>query len=462
MTQGREGYGEDTVTRIGQRFLGALAVAVALLLALQAHAQPAPQGSTAAVRLTLDEAIDRAVRSSHRIGESTAREDAARAAVAGRAAADMPIVTLLAGYTRTNHVQEFGIQLPGAPPKIIYPDIPDNWRSRVDLQWLVFSSGRVSALERAALSDLNAAGKDIETLRTDIRLEAAVSFWGVVTSTEAMRVVGEALKRMDAHVKDTKNMLAVGILAQNDVYSAEAQRSRQQQLLIEAENAHALAEASLRRLTGLPPDTAIEIVAAIEEPVPEPPPVDRLIEQARAARPELMALRQRVNAMKERRAAVAASLLPTVGVGAGLDYARPNPRIFPRAATWKDSWDLSVNVGWQLWDGGRAKADAAELAANQRALEQRLAELDSVLDLEVRQRRLDLESARASIQAASDAVRSAEEARRVVTDRFAAGVVQATDVVDAQVALLQAELDRTRALANTRLAQSRLDRALGK
>ncbi len=450
------------MTRMGQRIFGALAMVAALVSPLPAHAQASPPGGADTVRLTLDEAIDRAVRSSHRIGESAALQDAARAAVAGRAAADMPIVSILAGYTRTNHVQEFGLQLPGGPPKIIYPDVPDNWRSRLDLQWLVFNSGRTSALERAALSDLNAAGKDSDTLRTDIRFEAAVGFWGVVTSEEAVRVVGEALKRMDAHVNDAKNMLQAGLVAQNDVFSAEAQRSRQQQLLIEAENARALSEANLRRLAGLPPDTTIEIVAAIEEPVPEPPPVDRLIEQARAARPELMALRQRINAMKERRAAAAAALLPTVGVAAGFDYASPNPRIFPRAAAWKDSWDLSVNVGWQLWDGGRARADVAGLTANEKALEQRLAEFDSVLDLDVRQRYLDLQSARASIQAATDAVRSAEEAHRVVTDRFEAGVAQATDVVDAQVALLQAELDRTRALANTRVAQSRLDRALGK
>jgi outer membrane protein len=450
------------VTRIGERIFCALAVGVALLVAASAHAQSVPPASAARVRLTLYDAIERAVKMSHRIGESAAREDAARAAVSGSSAADLPIVSLLAGYTRTNHVQEFGLQLPGAPPKIIYPDVPDNWRSRLDLQWLVFSSGRVSALERAARSDLNAAGHDTEALRADIRLEAAQAFWSVVTSTEAMRVVGEALKRMDAHVTDAKNMLQAGILVQSDVYIAEAQRSRQQLLLIEAQNARAVAEANLIRLTGLPKDAGIDAVAALDDPVPEPPELDRLLGQARAARPELAALQQRITAMKERRTASSASRLPTVGIGAGFDYARPNPRIFPRAAAWNDSWDLSVNVGWQIWDGGRAKADIAGLAANERALEQRLEELEAVLDFDVRQRRLDLDSARASIQAASDAVRSAEEARRVVTDRFAAGVAQATDVVDAQVALLQAELDRTRALANTRLAQSRLDRALGR
>ena len=46
-------------------------------------------------------------------------------------------------------------------------------------------------------------------------------------------------------------------------------------------------------------------------------------------------------------------------------------------------------------------------------------------------------------------------------DRFAAGVATSTDVLDAQVALLQAELDRTQAVATAHLADARLARALG-
>jgi outer membrane protein TolC len=59
-------------------------------------------------------------------------------------------------------------------------------------------------------------------------------------------------------------------------------------------------------------------------------------------------------------------------------------------------------------------------------------------------------------------VRAAAEARRVVGDRFAAGVATTTDVLDAQQALLVAELDRTRALAGVRLAEARLERAVGR
>ena len=65
----------------------------------------------------------------------------------------------------------------------------------------------------------------------------------------------------------------------------------------------------------------------------------------------------------------------------------------------------------------------------------------------MRQRVLDVESGRAAIAASDEAVTAAAEARRVVEERFRAGVATSTDVLDAQVALLEAELERTRLAA---------------
>ena len=63
--------------------------------------------------------------------------------------------------------------------------------------------------------------------------------------------------------------------------------------------------------------------------------------------------------------------------------------------------------------------------------------------------------------AAGDAVRAATEARRVVSERRLVGVVTQAEMLDAEVALLQSELDRTRAMAVVRFAEARLARAIG-
>ncbi len=191
------------------------------------------------------------------------------------------------------------------------------------------------------------------------------------------------------------------------------------------------------------------------------PPESARPEASVAARAEHQAQALRTEAAEARIDAARAENRPSVAVVGGYDYARPNPRIFPRQNMWEDSWDLGVNVSWTLWNGGRTAALVAEAQHQADAARERLAELDSQLALEIRQRQLDLISARAQVDTASSAVRSATEARRVVAERFAVGVATTTDLLDAQVDELQADLERTRALANVKLAEARLARALG-
>jgi len=142
--------------------------------------------------------------------------------------------------------------------------------------------------------------------------------------------------------------------------------------------------------------------------------------------------------------------------------ANPNPKHFPRQDKLQRSWDVGVNVNWNFVDFGRARSQVAEAEATVTATRERLAEFDSIVAADVRQRILDLDSSQAMLGAAADAVRSASESRRVLGDRFNAGVATSTDVLVAQVQLLESQLTRTRALANVRLAEARLERALGR
>lgn len=421
------------------------------------------------VTLTLEDAIARGVATSHRLAETAARAEAANAVVDEWRAAGMPVAAAQAGYTRTNHITPFGFFSDFGRLVVIYPDVPDNYRTRLDLQWPIYTSGRFGALERAARAEAAATGDDLTAARADLRLEITRAYWALVTSIEAVRVVQESLTRMDAHLRDVRNQFNAGLVPPNDVSSVEAQESRQRMLVVQARSTRDVTEAELGRLVGVDPGVSLQPVS----PLAPPPPDSRdalaaaarsrlaLVEQARAARAERAALQKRVTAADERQRAAATGNRPTVGVGGGFDYARPNPRIFPREDVWHTSWDASINLNWPLFDGGKTHAETAEAIAARHAAEERLADFDTSLSVEVRQRASELESTRAAIAAADDAVRSAGEARRVVGDRFGAGVATSTDVLDAQVALLQAELDRTQAVANARLAEARLARALG-
>lgn len=430
-----------------------------ILLLLSPAAAPAQERQ---LPLTLDEALQRGQRESLRVAELQARVDAAAAVEAGRRAADRPLVAALGGYTRTNHVDEFVIAAPGQPSRVLYPDVPDNFRARIDMLWPIYSGGRTDALVRAARAEREAAGSDLLAARSDLKLEITRAFWALVTAREAESVLNRAVESLDAHVRDIRSRLEQGLVPPNDVLSAEAQRSRERVLALDARNTRTVAEADLKRLIGDDgPGTIVPHTPSAGVP-PAPPEIDALVAEALRQRPERQGFQQRAAASRARESAAGASTRPQIGLAGGYDYARPNPRIFPRADAWDDSWDVSVNVSWSLWDGGRRRAERAEAMAGTRAIEARAGEFDRQLTLEVRQRWYELDSSRAAIEAAADGVRAALEARRVLRERFAAGVATSTDVLDAETAVLQAELDRTRAISNARLARARLERAVGR
>jgi outer membrane protein TolC len=441
------------------------AVAAALAFAPPVRAQaPPPQGTLtvtdgAVIPLSLEDAQARALSASHRLAEARARQQGADAIVRGREAAQRPIVTASGGYTRTNHVTEFVVPTPTGT-RVLYPDVPDNWRSRLDMQWPIYTGGRADALERAARAEAGAIAAEITAAQADLRLEVARAFWAVVTGTATVRVLEEGLTRAQAHVRDVRERFSAGLIPPNEVASAEAQESRGRMLLIEAQTQRDVVSAELARLIGVD-GGRVEPRATLEAARQDESTVEAAIAQARGARAERVALQRRIDAAVQQQGAAKAGRLPSIAVVAGIDYARPNPRIFPRADRWDESWDLGVNVSWPLWDGGRTDADVAQTAGAAEAARRRLAEFDSVLAVEVRQRALEIASGTAAVAAADDAVRAATEAERVVGERFRAGVIPPIDVLDAQFALLQAQLERTRALANLRLAEARLSRAVG-
>ena len=422
---------------------------------------------TAPVRLTLEDAIARGLEASYRLQELGARQEAARAIEDQREAAARPQVAAIASYTRTNHVDEFSVPGPSGGLRVIYPDIPDNIRSRIDLQWPIYTGGRLDALSRAAGAEADALGQDREAARADLKLEITRAFWAVVTARASVNVVVQALERTSAHLRDVRNQLSVGLVPPSDVLSIEAQYAHQRMLSIEAGNIAETSTAEFRRLLGLDQDTGIELVVesrpqlAVQDPAAAQP-FKTILNDAREHRPDRKSLLFRITASDERVAAASAGNLPLLSAIGGYDMSRPNPRIFPIQETWKPSWDIGVNIRWSLFDGGRVRAEAVEAAANRRAIEARLREFDAGVEVEVRQRIAELKSADASIEAAEAGVRAATEARRVLAERFGAGVATNTDVLGAQTALLQAELDLTRARANAELARARLDRALGR
>ncbi|HEX4954162.1 MAG TPA: TolC family protein [Thermoanaerobaculia bacterium] len=435
-----------------------LTLALVAALTLPASAQP---GGAEPLRLGLAEALARAEAASANLARLSALERSALAQEDAAQAARKAEVGALASYTRRSNVPELVIAIPGSPPRTVFPNIPNNYRARVEGSIPLWTGGRLEAQLAAAGAGREAAGHRRTAGVNDLRAEVASAYWSLVTARATEQVLGEALAAYEAHRRDAENRRAVGMAAANEVLAVTVERQRAELARIEAASGARLAAANLARLLGLTPGTEIEPGEELAPPAAEPADAEALVADALGRRAERSVLASRLAVLDSRVRAEKSRHKPQVSLAAGLELGNPNRNILPPEEKWEDSWDVTVGLTWRLWDGGRTAAAVAELEAEAEALRHELADLDRRLGLEVLNRLEERATAEATIALAEANVEAARENRRVAAERYRAGVLASAELLDAEVALLSAGLDLTRARAARRLADAGLERALG-
>jgi outer membrane protein TolC len=161
-------------------------------------------------------------------------------------------------------------------------------------------------------------------------------------------------------------------------------------------------------------------------------------------------------------ASAVAALRPRVAASAGVELSRPNTRYVPITDQFEDSWQVGVGVSWEVFDRGGRRAEVAAARAEAEAARHDLESVERAVRVQVEQAWHRLAAAEASVPVAQRAEESAAENLRVVSDRYREGLVPSSELLDAEVALRDAGLERTRAVAATRLAQVGLERAMGR
>ncbi len=450
------------------------AIAVPLLFAAAtALAQDSPAPSAApspvsTVRLSLDEAVRRALEASPRLARLFALEAAAEAAARGARAERWPQVEVGAGYTRRSEVPELAIFAPTDNPAqpveriVVYPNIQDNWRLRAGAARPLSTGGRLSGQIAAADHERAAACEDVRAGRADLVLETKRAYWSLVTAREAERELREALRAYDAHLADARNRERFGMAARNEVLAVEVERDRSELERLRAQAEAEAADANLQRLLELDPATHVEPSEPLQAAPAPRHELETLVAEAQAGRPERRAIAARVAAADAAAGAERGARLPQLALSGGWSYANPNRDIVPPTADWADTWDVGVGLAWSVFDGGKRSASEARARAQADAVREQLRELDRAIRLEVTERVLELRTAEARLAVAERSVVSAAESRRVAADRYREGVIPSSELLDAELAQERAELARTQAHAALRLAAAGLDRAVGR
>lgn len=433
-----------------------------LMTAIAAMMIPAAAWAAGEKRITADEAVRLALQNSRTLHMAEASSGAAHQRLAEARAAERPKVTGHASYTKLSDVGPFQIQPPGAPaPTTISPSITNSYMLKLSVTKPLYNGGRIAS--GIAAADLSAEAAVAETARerADVVVNATAAYWNLYKAAEVKKVLDDNVRRMQAHLADMTNMVGAGVALRDEHLKVQVQLSNAKFQRMDAANNVRLAMMALNSAAGLPLDTPLETATAAAPPEGETPPLDEFRKKALETRPELSAARFRTGAAASAYNAARAASSPQVALFGDWFLANPNQRYLPNREQFDGAWDFGVMVSYDLWDSGVARAQAEQAAAAREQARWAEEQLREMVELEVNQCYLGLLQARDRIALSAEGVSQAEESGRIAKNRFANGQATSAEVMDAENALLQAEMNHALALADYEIARIKMDRATG-
>ena len=436
-----------------------------VLAASLAVATIAAPGHTETMKLDAELAARMAAQASTLTAAAANRVEASESAVKAADAARLPVISANATVVQRSAVPEFGVPTddPDQPIFILFPNIENTYSADVTVSQPIYTGGGLAANREAARLDESAASWSQSLTVLDLAYSARTLYWSAVAAEAGVDVADAQVTRTRRLLDDARALQEAGMAVNADVFAAEARTAAADVDVIRAKTEDEKSLTALRSLLGLDPTTVIVLVDATTEKVPtRPQSLTELQSAALEGRPELRVADAQIEGLGARARATNAARIPTVGLSAHWKYARPNERFLPPVDEGNDSWGIAVGASWRFFDGSRTKSQVASVHAEQRAVQADRGELERRILLEVETARLELQAALEAVTSADAAAAAAEAWEEASSERYAAGLAMLSELLDAQADLTSAEVAQVKTRVSAWLAEVTLRRAIGR
>jgi len=419
----------------------------------QAQLQPTP--------LSLLEALRLALQQNQQLKVAAFEVAVARAQLAQVRAGGAIQGNAQASYARTQEGVSTSIPISGGPggEVITIPaSAPNIYDARLVLLYPLYSGGRVEAQIAMAEANLKGAEATFERIRQQIIFTIRQAYYQLLLAQAGLDSANHSVTQAAENLRVARARVASGVSPKFDEVQADVALATARQAQVRARNGLAQGMQALNGLLNLPLQTPLTptnpfIVSVVETPL------DRLVSQALETRPELAEVRARQAAAQAGIQLAESGARLNLGLSGAFDYSNtsgfgPGPQL---SSTWSVALAATLNVS----DGGLTKDRVDE--ARQRLEQLKAAEVQQrqVIELDVRQSYLNLQSAREELTGADALQAQAAEALRIANVRFAAGVGTSLEVLSAQAASSQAEVAKAQAFFTYNVARAALVRAVG-
>ncbi|HEV7779860.1 MAG TPA: TolC family protein [Chitinophagaceae bacterium] len=404
--------------------------------------------------LTLSEAIDLSVKNSHQLKNSQAKIEEATAALKEAVQKKLPDVGVSGSYLRLG-AANFDLKTKsnnnGGGTTNETPKVNQAMYGILNASLPIYSGGRIRyGIESSEFLE-KAAKLDAEDDKDEVIQTAIEAFATLFKAKSAVRLVKENLAQSQQRAKDLANLEKNGLLARNDLLKAELQSSNIELSLLDAENNLQLANVNMDLMLGLPATTELVLDTNGIAKKDDPRVLDDYLQLALGNRKDVTALDYRKKAAEAGVKSAGSSKYPSLSLTGGY-IAADVPHVFTVTNAINIGVGVSYNIA-SLWKN-KAKVQQAEARVKQIVATQVTADDD--VRLQVNKNYFSLLSSRKKIEVYAKAVEQAKENYRIVKNKFDNSLATTTELLEADVAQLQATLSYTLARADAFVAYHKL------
>jgi outer membrane protein TolC len=344
-----------------------------------------------------------------------------------------------------------GITVPGHPAVIGPFGVFD---TRIYLDQSLFNWESIER-ERSSAAQLKSAQYSYKNARELIVL-VVVSNYLLVIADQSQ--VESALAQRDtakALFEQTTDQKKAGLAAAVDVLRSDVELQAREQRLIVARNNLAKQKLVLARAIGLPVGQSFDITTDVAYQPLTTSTLDEALQQAYSTRPDYKSEAEQVRSAELQKKAASAERYPTLAASADYGGVGTNP------GSAQGTVDAAAVLRIPIFQGGRIHGDNLVADSFLASAKQRLADLRASIDQEVRDAFLDLQDTAQEVVVEKKAVELATETLQQSRDRFASGVTDNIEVIQAQEFLADANDAYIASLYRYNTAKISLARSVG-
>jgi len=309
---------------------------------------------------------------------------------------------------------------------------------------------------RSASQSLKSAQYTYKDTRDLVILAVGYTYLQAIADEARVETADAQVKTAQALYNQASDQVKAGTSPAIDALRAEVELKSRQQGLIQARNDFAIEKLALARVIGLAPGQEFELT----DKSPYEPfaglTVDEALKRAYASRSDFQAALADVRAAEYGRKSAQAGYLPSLSFSADYGVAGTEQDLNTHGV-----FDVKGSLTIPIFQGGKVHGDVLEANARLEQRSQRLENLRGQIDDDVRAALLNLQSAEELVAVAESNIELAEQTLAQSRDRFAAGVTDTVEVVQAQEAVASAHESYISSLYSDNYAKISLARTLG-